>query len=73
MLPINKIAGNGGSFSYSSTATLTGKKINAIAVFGSPVLEELEDAGGNCLARYGFVDATTKTLTLRFFDHLPKK
>jgi len=63
MLPENKIAGNGGSFAYSSTTVLTGKKINAIAVFGAPILETLEDEDGDCLAKYGFVDTTTKTLS----------
>lgn len=65
----NKLIGAGGSYNYNSTTaynvTAGGEKtrVYAIQVFGAPVLETLEDADGDCLAKYGFVDATSKTLS----------
>lgn len=59
---MNEIAGKGGSFVYNSTTVLSNKIFNAFTVFGSPVLETLEDEDGDCLAKYGFVDATSKAL-----------
>lgn len=57
-------AGMGGSFRYNSTVAYTAtagkKKINLIQVHlsGSPVIEELEDEDGDCLAAYNLTNGT---------------